>query len=493
MAKVFRTSRWLRPYQSKAGHQIFIRVRLHNGSEIEIPVYDYVNHKKLPISVQRENWNKGYVTGGKYHISVRELNLLLSKVEYNVKDAVNDLIEKNIPIKREAVTLLTYISEENALVNKQRIASGAVIVDEQGGAFASHDEFADFIEHSPNPKFDIIKKAMGFWKKENILDYWDDFIRDFAPNSYNCPKYSIEDYIKKTADNCKASEFSSAWLGRYFAYIINNGYSFRKDGTNRQHYTITTIVKYSKHLKHFGNYLFDEINVLENQDYRRFKVKHKIRKKSLLQFDGEPYINTHALYKKEFDWFYSFKFDDKQLELARDMFVLQVWLGGIRQCDFYKLKGVNFHKDSQGAIKVSFDQQKTDDPVDNTINQNYLVPILEKYPDGFGDFPKVHQYNKLLKKAAEVAGLNRKLRFRLEFAEQAKATEEFHEIYKKISNNWARNCTVSILSELGYPDDRISKFTGHRDRKMINHYKQIHQKEINTMMAEVKPELVTEL
>jgi hypothetical protein len=55
------------------------------------------------------------------------------------------------------------------------------------------------------------------------------------------------------------------------------------------------------------------------------------------------------------------------------------------------------------------------------------------------------------------------------------------------------NCAVTILAELGYPDDRISKFTGHRDLEMIKHYKQIHQKEINIMMTEVKPEIVKEL
>jgi len=493
MAKLFKTSRRLRPYQSKGGHQIFIRVRMHVGTEIEIPVYDFVNHKKLTISVKKEYWNKGFITGGKYHLSVREINNLLSKVEYNVKDAVNDLVEKNLPMTRENIIRLTYIYEENYLANEQKIATGEIIVDDDGGAFASHDEFNEFIEQSPDPKFDSLKKALGFWKKEYILDYWDDFIRDFAPNSYNSPKYSIDEYIKTTEDNCKATKFSSEWLSRYFDYIIKNGYSFRQDGTNRQPYTVTTVTKYSKHLKRFGDYLFDEIKVLDNQEYRRFKVKHPIKKKSLLKYDTEPFINTHALYKKEFDFFYYFIFEDKQLELVRDMFVLQVWLEGLRQCDFYNLKGNNFHKDSQGAIKVSFEQKKTDDSVINTINQNYLVPILEKYPNGFDKFPKVHKYNKLLKKAAEVAGLNRKLRFREELAVQTKATEEFHEIYKKISNNWARNCAVSILSEEGYPDDRICKFTGHRDRKMINHYKQIHQKEINTMMAEVKPEIVEKL
>ena len=59
MAKIVRTTAWLRPYKSKQGHQIFIRVRIRDGFETEIPVYDYINDTKLPISVKKENWNKG--------------------------------------------------------------------------------------------------------------------------------------------------------------------------------------------------------------------------------------------------------------------------------------------------------------------------------------------------------------------------------------------------------------------------------------------------
>ena len=94
MAKLFTTSRWLRWYGSKNGHQVFIRVRMHNGFETEIPVYDYVNNNRLPISVKKENWNKGYVTGGVYHIPIRYINILLSKVERDVRDAVNELVRK---------------------------------------------------------------------------------------------------------------------------------------------------------------------------------------------------------------------------------------------------------------------------------------------------------------------------------------------------------------------------------------------------------------
>lgn len=493
MARLFTTLRWLRRYGSKSGHQVFIRVRIRNGIETEIPVYDYVNNIRTPISVKKEHWNKGYITGGVYHISIRDLNSLLAKVERNVKYAVNELIEKNIRITRDNIIQLTYINEDNALENERKIASGEIIVNEDGGAFASHDEFVDFIIESQDPKFDDIKKSMGLYKKQFMLDYWDGFIQDYAPDSYNTPRYAIEEYIKNTQDNCKAYEFSSAWLERFFKHIIKEGYSFRKDGTNRKPYRITTVVKYLKHLKAFGDYLFIDQKVLDNQDYKRFDLKKKTKKQSLIKYHPEPYINTHALYKKEFDWFYYFKIDDPKLERARDMFILQTWLGGLRQVDFYRLSTENLHKDSNGLYRVWFEQQKTEGEVINKMNHNYLVPIFKKYSDEFPEFLEVHDYNDLLKMAALTAGLTRKLRFRFEYANAEQAKEEWIPIHEMISNSWARNCAVSILCELGYPDYRIAKFTGHKDLEMINHYKKIHPKEVDSMIDEVGPEFVNEL
>lgn len=491
MVRLFTTFRWLRKYGSRNGHQVFIRVRMRNGFETEIPVYDYVNHIKVPISVKKEHWNKGYVTGGNYHIPVRDLNNLLAKVEADVKLAVNISIENKLQINRDNLIRLTYINELNALENERKIASGEIEVDEQGGAFASQDEYIEFVIQSQDPKYISLKKELGYFSKQYILDYWDDFISESA-DSYNTPLYIIQEYIKDTEDNCKATEFSCEWLERFFKYIIKEGYSYRKDGQNKKPYKISTIVKYLKHLKSFGDYLF-ESKVLNNQDYKRFELKKKKKKQSIIKYHPDPYINAHALYKKEFDWFYQFKFEDKQFDKVRDMFILQTWLGGMRQVDFYKLTKDNIHKDSNGLYRVWFEQQKTEGEVINKMNQHYLVPIFKKYSDNFPQFPEVHQYNELLKKAAFKAGLNRKLRFRYEYANAYEANEEWIEIHKKISNSWARNCAVSILCELGYPDYRIAKFTGHKDLEMINHYKKIHPKEVDLMIDEVKPEIVKEL
>lgn len=111
---LFKTTRYLIPYLSKHGHQVFIRVRTSSGYETIIPVYDYVNHKKIIIRVEKEHWVKGCVTAGEYHISICDLNNLISRVEFKVNDAVNELIEKNIAVKLDNIIKLIYVDEENA-------------------------------------------------------------------------------------------------------------------------------------------------------------------------------------------------------------------------------------------------------------------------------------------------------------------------------------------------------------------------------------------
>jgi len=146
--------------------------------------------------------------------------------------------------------------------------------------------------------------------------------------------------------------------------------------------------------------------------------KKKSKKMSLIKYKPTSFINTHALFKREFGLVLRvLNLKTEQLELARDMFVMQVWLGGLRQVDFYKLSKQNFNRDSNG-VKIWFKQQKTDDVVQNTINQNYLDPIMEKYPQYFlKNFRKFIFTNKLLKKAAEVAGLKRPLMFTFEYVD----------------------------------------------------------------------------
>lgn len=488
----YQISRILKRYESKDGSQVLIRIRSKLFSDIEIPVYDYINGKRVSISVRKEFWNRGHIEGGKYHIPLRNLNFLLDEVEHSAKDAIFTLLEQKIVPTREKVLKLTYYSKVQDIIDAERERKGELIYREDGGAFESEDDFLEFLERQDDPKYIELKRQAGLLVRRYIMDYWDEFIQTHAPNSYNLSKSSIENYIQTTNDNCLAENFNSEWLKRYFTHIIENGYQkkLKDDKTITCYFEVSTIQKYLKHLRAFGKWLFNK-GIINSEDYKRFDLKNSDSKKaSLIKYKSNPFKNTHALMKSEFDHLFYFDFKDKSLELIRDLFIMQTWFGGLRKCDFFDLTDDNIYQDSDGNITVEFEQIKTENKVVNPANKNYIVPIIQKYNLKLPKFPSPNKYNKRLKDAFKAAGMNRKLLFRYEYINQKRPSEEYLEMHKKISNRWARNCAVSILVELGYSDHYIMKFTGHEDEKMLRHYRTVHKKEVKDMLDDVKPQKV---
>lgn len=484
----YQLSRTLKRYESKNGRQVNIRVRSNLFNDIEIPVYDYVEGKQVSISVKTEHWKKGHVTGGKYHISLRELNFLLSEVEHSVKDAIYTLLNEKISPTRENILKLTYYNKEADIKDSEREKKGELTYREDGGAFESEDDFLDFLERQDDPKYIELKRKAGLLQRKYIMDYWDEFIETYAPNSYNLSKSSLVAYIQTTNDNCLADKFDSEWLKRYFVHIIENGYQKNVKGKMVTHYyEISSIKKYLKHLRAFGKWLF--INkIISTEDYKRFDLKNVDSKKaSLIKYKSNPFKNTHALMKSEFDHLFFFNFKNSSYDLIRDLFILQTWFGGLRKSDFFELTEDNVSVDSEGNFNIQFEQRKTESKIINPANQHYVIPILQKYNQRLPEFPSPNKYNKRLKEVFKAAGLNRKLLFRYEYINQKKPTEVYHEMHEMVSNRWARNCAVSILVEEGFSDHYIMEFTGHEDEKMLRHYRTVHKKEVKGMLDEVKP------
>lgn len=488
MKQPFQTSRKLRYYPSKHGHQVLVRVRQKNKTDIEIPVWDYVNDEPFNISVKKEHWNKGYVTGGNYHIPIRHLNLLLAQVEEDVRDAVNTLLSENVKITYESVLHQTYLYKEKAIVDEERIKTGKLIVREDGGAFESQQDWEEYVERQDDPSFNDIKRKMGLFKPIYILDYWDEYMHEYAPDENRVARPSIEKYISRTGDNCKVKDFDSHWLKKYFTDLVEKGYVTVKKGKETRHYyEVSTVEKYHKILRNYGKWLFEEKQLIDTEDYKRYKLRNpKSKKASLIKIKANPYKNNHALLKTEFDQLFYFQFESKADELIRDLFVLQTWFGGLRKSDFFDLTQDNINVQGD-EVQVEFEQQKTDTKVVNMANKNYVTPILLKYGNQLPQFPSSNKYNKRLKKVFEKVGLNRNLPFRIEQANEKKARTEYHPMCEKVSNKWARNCAVSLLVQVGYNDHYIKEFTGHTDEKMLRHYRDIHKPEVKDMVYEVKP------
>ncbi len=276
----YKISRTLKRYESKHGRQILIRIRMIGGKDIEVPVYDFINGNRFPISIKNENWYNGYVIGGEYHIPVNNLNLLIDSIEKKVGSVMFILLQRKTEPTRKRILHLTYSGPKKFRKDPDQTEIDKIITDYHEGAFSSEEEFLNFISNTEDSKYVDLKRELGLFEKNYILDYWEGFIKEHAPNSYNLSKKSIKNYVEVTGDDCIVTKYDDIWLVRYFKYLKDNGYYKGKDRNLCYQYKNSTLEKYMKHMRSFGDYLFEQ-KVIINQNYRRYKLeknRQQIRK-----------------------------------------------------------------------------------------------------------------------------------------------------------------------------------------------------------------------
>lgn len=167
--------------------------------------------------------------------------------------------------------------------------------------------------------------------------------------------------------------------------------------------------------------------------------------------------------------FYNFKYPEnaKNLELARDMFCFMAFTS-LRYSDLANLKVANVFED-----RLEVCTQKTHDNLTIPLTI-HAKEIIEKYKDQ--DHPKGKLFrvyanqkiNELLKRAAEMAGLDR-----LVVKTQYKGTirhEEVKKFHEIISCHDGRRTFVCCSLALGIPPTVVMSCTGHSTYKAMKPY-----------------------
>ncbi len=267
-------SKTLKRYESKHGRQVLIRIRMVSGKDFEIPVYDSIDESRFPISIKTENWYNGYAIGGNYHIPIDNLNALIDSIKNKVKGALFILIHRKIEPTRGKILHLTYSGPENYKKNQERLEMDEIITNYHEGAFASEEEFFNFISNTNDLKYKDLKRELGFYEKNYILDYWNEFIKEYASDSYNHSKRAIKMYIEESGDDCIVTRYDDNWLKKYFNYLTVNGYYRGNKKNIKYQYEMSTLEKYLKHMRSFGDYLFEQ-KVITNQNYKRYTLEKK--------------------------------------------------------------------------------------------------------------------------------------------------------------------------------------------------------------------------
>lgn len=136
---------------------------------------------------------------------------------------------------------------------------------------------------------------------------------------------------------------------------------------------------------------------------------------------------------------HQFDFSDRpELELIRDLFVLQSHLG-LRICDLFSVTKANIVGDAIEYSPIKTGNRVVRVPLTGTAKQ-----ILEKYsrPDAQSLVPKIPltDYNKGIKKVLKEAGINRVVAI----MNTTTGHEEHYPIYEVASSHMARRTFVEL-------------------------------------------------
>lgn len=292
-------------------------------------------------------------------------------------------------------------------------------------------------------------------------------------------------YCSKTASP-KITDFNHKWVDNFLVYLIKKGYpkinvtGYSPFGINKYHdklksatrvpYKTSSFKKAVKHLKQY-------INILQTAGLlpiSAVSVK-AITPRTYISRDTvtENYTRReHTLNLQELNDLQNKVFSDSKLALARDMFLIQVFAGGLRVMELY-----NKHLSVQGDF-ISIYRQKT-----KKITVNPILPELEKVLKRNNDqlpiFLKDSDYRTCLKEIANMMDWERTiLIMNTTLDAEGKSGNKDEDNVEVISVKdifkpyCARKTIVNFLSVHGFSEEEIIEFTQHQDIKTLKHYKE---------------------
>lgn len=300
----------------------------------------------------------------------------------------------------------------------------------------------------------------------------------YVADSYKSIIFHLADYILNgDAVNNSIKNFNLKWVENFLSYKIKHGFPkthFRgytpfdvftfKDSflkAPREDFKVASFQRLVKILKQY-------INILQKERLLPVTV---INTKL---FDASDYISRNAnsdnytkieytLEYEEIEQLLNASFENQQMQLAINMYIIQMFAGGLRPVELYK--GNLRFTDSY----VSFYRSKN-----KTISKNPILPevrdVLKKYPDGLPQFLRIDIYRKQLKLVADHFKWERIIE-----EPNTKVKPVNHTIQHKLKDVFlpltARKTFINYLANLGLPDELIIQFTDHTDVRILKHYK----------------------
>ena len=475
----------------------------------------------------RDKFNKTYtVTNAQYNRLKQSPptteRLQLFSIENKIKKIIIDLIENNKKFSIKDISSRLYeiqaveavdekVNSWNDFLNRVsseeddlQLQKGEIdriekaveeIIYEQG--YITEDEVDD-IRNSVGVQIQIEKDkeyvktlnlderySMGRFDRNNIIELfgycWSKNPKNGDPYiaySYRHLIFHLTDYILN-GDSVKnsVSDFNLDWVEGFLTFKINKGFPkthfsgytpfdiFDRSKTltqaPREYFKISSFQRVVKIMRHYINILQKEsllpmtiinTNHIKASDF----ISRSTNKDSYTKIE-------FTLEYEEIEQLLSASFDDPKMQLAVDMYIIQMFAGGLRPIEMYN-DNLRFTDNC-----VSFYRSKTKRVSKNPILQE-VRDVLNKYPDGLPKFLNISTYRLQLKAVAKEFEWKRTITEPNTRIKSKKNVIE-HELQEVFSPLTARKTFINYLANLGLPDELIIQFTDHTDVKILKHYK----------------------
>lgn len=186
----------------------------------------------------------------------------------------------------------------------------------------------------------------------------------------------------------------------------------------------------------------------QNEDYKKIPV--------VREDTDDIHLEPHEL-----DKIYKHNLPNKTLDIARDWFIIDCYLG-LRISDIQLLNDRNFTKNT-----VTIVNEKTDTKVVVPLRPE-VKAILKKWK---GLPPKItdQEINRSIKEVAELAGIKDTVLYFL--TKGGKRKDYYLKKYEMVSNHTARRSFITNLLNAGVPDNQVMHLAGIKKHHTLLRYK----------------------
>tara|TARA_R110001606_G_scaffold349457_1_gene499401 strand:+ start:2432 stop:3871 length:1440 start_codon:yes stop_codon:yes gene_type:complete len=433
-------------YKKKDGsYQVLIEVRNYTLKPFRVKVMltNKDTGAKEILCLAKKNLVNGRIVSSINTIGEKAayLNKLIDDLKSNLECVLYYLPANQIEINKQNVENYLYNNLPIILKSIDRAQYNAMIESDQEVEIQYQTYQKELEVHYKDYKPAGLIEAMDYYQFSNIR------------NEYIKP--ILTKYIESTGDN-------DIYLASFDDVEFNKFVEFVKVTPSKkgEPYKLWTLKNFVGQIKH----LLAEIkkkDIPVPSSAIEFTIKTGKKKDSTVKYNVQSTSNNFSLRISELAKILNAEFDEVALNNAKELFLIQIYCGGLRHSDLLNLRPDSFIE-MNGEYKIINTNEKTGKVIKNELPFE-AVELLKKHNfDLSGLFFKSHTgYNSALRRMAKKLNLNREIYQFDNYVDSKEATGQVYKLYDLFSNKLARKSIVSILFNQGVPINHIIKFTQH--------------------------------